>query len=124
MGVSDPQFTRLKTLLIIFLLIFFIYTSEIVIFGTGQKAQDDLIEPFHEKTYKQPEQGLFDQIATFISGIAGIIVLIFQILTFTLPSIPFWMTVIMLPIIIVICVIMVYIFIDILYDIAKALPFT
>ena len=128
----DANYSRLKSFLILFMLIFFIYTCELMLVAQprtetindfGGMFKDDSIE-----TVEQPSQNVFsllvEGISNIVSYIYGYIVFIFQLMTFTLPNIPVWMTYVMLPIMIVLVIIELYLFIDIIYAIVKALPFT
>lgn len=126
MAEFDPNYTRLKTLLMLVIVMFCIYSAELVFFGTGQEKLDDLTEPYQEgEDIPIPENiGIFDSIVKIGSYILSFFTLIFQILTFTLPTIPLWMTYIFAPISIIMIIICVYIIADILYAIVKALPLT
>jgi len=128
----DANYSRLKSFLILFLLIFFIYTCEVMIVAEPRTEQiDDFGGMFKDdsvETLEQPSTNVFslliEGISSIVGYIYGYIVFIFQMLTFTLPNIPLWMTYIMLPIMMVLIIIEIYLFIDVIYAIVKALPFT
>lgn len=128
----DANYTRLKTMLILVLIIFFIYASEVVILGTGSDKLDAITSPFmdesglesNENIPEPPPLNIISGIGASFSYIGGLFVLVFQILTFTMPSIPFWMTAIMLPVMLVLIAIAIYLFVDVIYAIVKALPLT
>ena len=128
----DANYSRLKSFLILFLLIFFIYTCEVMIVAEPRTEQiDDFGGMFKDdsvETLEQPSTNVFslliEGISSIVGYIYGYIIFIFQMLTFTLPNIPLWMTYIMLPIMMVLIIIEIYLFIDVIYAIVKALPFT
>lgn len=123
MGLSDPQYTRLKTIILLFLLIFFVYSCEFVFFGTS--GSQEIVTSFDDiDNLKQPEPDIWKGIEQALSILIGFLVFGFQVLTFTLPSVPMWMTIIMAPLMIVVVVIAGYILFDFIYDFVKALPFT
>ena len=118
----DANYTRLKTILILFLLIFFIYTCEVMILGTGNENLDDITKV--GEMYDTPEITIWSGLGAIVDGIVAIFTFLFQIITFTLPTVPFWMTVIMAPIMTVLLIIVIYLVIDTIYAIVKALPLT
>ena len=115
----DVNFTRLKTILIIFLLLFFIMTCEIVFF-VGTSNETDPLALGNTEGLAEPS---FTDIIGFALGTAwAFVVMMFQILTFTLPNIPVWMTIIMFPIMATLSIILVYCIVDLLYSLSGLLP--
>lgn len=116
MGEFDPRFTRLKILLILAIFYFFIISCEVV-FLTGTAESDpfgkDMSTPVD---YEDKNESLL--------AVGDIIVIIAQVMTFTLPELDGWMMAIMTPIMSLCLIIMVYIIIDMAYSWIKALPLT
>lgn len=149
MGVFDQSYTRIKILIILFGLLFFIGSCEAVFFHTeestiyGEFAEQEKLEEKYTDADKWanvpcPEgiYGLGCRIAKFFAGVGEVLTVVgsavatfFTILygaiTFTLyPTIPSWMTMIMAPIMISITMLIIYIIVDIIYDVVKAAPTT
>lgn len=149
MGVFDQSYTRIKILIILIALLFFIGTCEAVFFGSSAptvygefedqaRLDEEYNNPDSWENVACPEgiYGLGCRIAKFFTGVADVLTAVgnafasflgtlYGAITFTLyPNIPTWMTTIMAPIMISITMIVIYIIVDITYDIFKALPTT
>ena len=149
MGVFDQGYTRLKVLLILFGLLFFIGSCEAMFFHTeapdvygGFAEQEqvvddyDVIDAIKDAPCPEGLYGLGCRIAQFFVGVGEILTgigkslaiffgALYGALTFTLyPNIPEWIRVIMAPIMISITIIITYIIADIIYDVVKAAPTT
>lgn len=121
----DINYGRLKTIIIIFLFMFFVYASELMILGTGDENFNAIGEPFlNGDEIPETEPSIIGGIANALNYIGAFFIFVFQMLTFTLPTIPIWMTAIMLPVMITLIIILVYLIIDMIYAIVKALPLT
>lgn len=124
----DANYTRLRAIIILFLFMFFVYTCEVMIFGTGETEVDDLTDtgrnPYTDEPYQAPAPSIFGNLNKILGAIGHMFVLFFQILTFTLPTVPFWMTVILAPIMTIILIVAIYLVLDTIYAIVKALPLT
>lgn len=121
MGEFDPNFARLKIILMIFVFLFFIVSCEYVFFGMS--GNEDVLDITQIERTEKPT-GLWDGIASIFDGIVAFFTMSFQFITFTLPEIPFWMTAIMSPIMTILVVVEVYLVVDFIYSFVKALPLT
>jgi hypothetical protein len=132
MGVADINFARLKLILVLFLFLILVYSSEFMFFGTSNQYEtiegfaegQDIVSASDELDNATPNFNLFDLLGSIFDLVLAGATFIFQFMTFTLPSIPVWMTIIFLPLTICIWIILVYLAYDYLYDMIKALPTT
>ena len=125
MGEFDPSFKRLKLFLIIFIFLFFIVSCEFVFFGSSDNS--DIVTGTKIKQTSTPTDiwGLMlEGVGAVIEGVVSFFGLLIQYTTFSFPEVAPWMQTIMSPIMIILVVIEVYIIIDIIYSLVKALPTT
>jgi len=121
MGEFDEKFARLKIILIIFTFLSFMVTCEFVFFGSN--SNPDTIDISNIEQTEKPTD-IWSGIGSVFSGIVNFFTLAFQFLTFTLPQIPIWMTVIMGIPMAIMTITEIYLVVDIVYSFVKALPFT
>jgi len=123
MGVFDPQYKRLKFFLIIFLFLTLMYTAEAVLLDheftyvdsfTGEEIVAVDLDTENESAIREQSE-----------DVGGDLLEVLAFITFARPDVlPEFMILILAPITTILLIVAIYLVIDILYDIIKALPFT
>lgn len=119
MGVFDPNYSRLKLIIMIALFLTCMYTLQGVLLAT--ETHDIIVTPLGDIDINTTsEQGVRDD----VKGLQGGLVDIIAFITFQAPNInPVFKTILGF-IVVILDIILSYLIIDIAYDIIKALPFT
>lgn len=123
MGIFDPNYKRLKLILIVFIFLTLMYVSESVLLDhsykvvdvyTGEEISDAKIDPQNISQVRETSEGLGNPISNFIGFI-----------TFVRPDVlPPIMLMILAPVTTIFLIVAIYLTVDVIYDIIKALPFT
>lgn len=150
MGTFDQSYTRIKILIVLFALLFFIGTCEAVFLYTEEGIETTIYKEFEKEQTEEKDMwdyirekpctdgigGFFCRLAKAIVGagdilrdignaLASFFTTLYHALTFTLsPNVPSWIVVIMAPITISIVILILYIIADLIYDLIKTLPTT
>lgn len=120
MSDFDPQHARLKGIIIIFLFITCLYTAEFVFFGL---EDNNPINTFQSASHPNVGGGILENVGFILNLVWGFFMTLIGLLTFTLPTIPFWMTIIMLPVMGFLWFILLYYIADLVYHMLNLVPF-
>ena len=116
--------SRLKVIVVLMLVIFAVYTTELIIIQGKNSLDIDREIPPEQYYFNASQESAKQNVDTSSNDIFDMLGMLVGFLTFAPLAMPFYATLIMNFIMLIMWVIIIYIIVSIVYDFLKALPFT